>query len=80
VIKRREGNPPFVIDRALPGGVFERAPGAFELMAETHPDKPEGPKEFATHDEAEGYLRAQVTAQVLEWYDFTILPKEVAWK
>jgi hypothetical protein len=72
-VKHVPGDPPFVIDRALPGGLFDRAPGVREYVAGVEGDA----LEFATADEAEEFLRKSVTGEDgLDYYDWTIEPKE----
>ena len=71
-IQVKEGQPPFVIDCSLPRGIFQRAPGALELVA-TEEDQA---MTFASAEEAEAFLRSELDEQGLAAYDWTILPHE----
>ena len=73
-VEIKEGEGPFVIDRSLPTGVFERVPGTYELASldgEHHAT-------FATAEEAEQTLREHVPGGTLAAYDWTILPERMA--
>jgi hypothetical protein len=62
----KQGAGPFVIDRALPKGIFQRASGVVELVSESDGQ----PKRFDTADEAVMFLHENDADT--ESYDWTI--------
>lgn len=69
-ISVREGEGPYVIDRRLPP-IFERAPGVYHLAARVGTDDP---LLFDTPEEARALLEAEVGREVLDSFDWVILP------
>ena len=69
------GEPPYVLDAFRHEGLFERAPGYLNLLAEEGGDA--HPLVFQSAAEAAEYVRERVAWDALPSYTFRLLPAHI---